>query len=280
MSMRRSRYGQRAAVVAIWAACSGCDAPLDGAAPVPASVQALPDAGAQRAASDAAVAVPPSNASSAADAASEVAPAPSRCVAPEGVSSRPATIGEAVALMNALPRPTTLACFIESLARPLDVYFSKSQLSAQPADGPDNPRTFIVNGALFLSSVPSGYAQNTLELGFRTGDERAIRGEIVFPLRAPVSASTMAEHIELGERFTICGLCHAREARTRDPFLGELAFESDLIAPNPDDELGIEAVRALATTCDPLVTPERCARLSALFDHGALRPSRVFDAAR
>jgi hypothetical protein len=182
--------------------------------------------------------------------------------------------------MNALPRPTTLACFIESLSRPLDVFFTKSQLSAQPADGDANPRTFIVNGPLFMASVASGYAKNTLELGLRTSPDRTIRGEIVFPLTGSVTPSTMAEHIEAGGGSTVCGFCHAREARTSDPFLGELAFESDVFPPDLDFELTIEAVRALAETCDPLATAERCERMSALFDHGALRRSRAFDEAR
>jgi hypothetical protein len=277
MTHRPTFSVQPTAVVLIWVACSACNAAAEGSAPIAAGVSALPDAGVGAAPHEAAVALPPSDTGGEADAASEATPAPARCAAPAGISGSPTTIGEAVALMNALPRPTTLACFIQSLTRPLDVYFTRSQLSAQPADGEASPRSFIVNGSLFMSSVPAGFAQNTLELGFRVSPERAIRGEIVFPLLAPVNPRTMADHIEFGERSTFCGFCHGREARASDPFLGELGFESDVIAPDPDDELTLDAVRSLAEACDPLGTDERCERLRALFDHGALVRSGAFD---
>ncbi|MET0414057.1 MAG: hypothetical protein ABW217_22295 [Polyangiaceae bacterium] len=280
MTIRRSAFEHAHAILALvlYGAGTACSAKLEGAAPATHSIDSRPDAGGATAlpTNDAAV-LPASSLDAGRDAAGETTPAEARCSAPVAVSSNPRTIAEAVALMNALPRPTTLTCFIESLSGPLDVYFSKSQLSAQPADGEASPRTFIVNGSLFMSSVPSGFARNTLELGFRTSAERAIRAEIAFPLLAPVTPRTMAEHIEFGERATFCGFCHGREARASDPFLGELGFESDVILPNPDDELSIDAVRALAETCDTFGDDERCGRLRALFGHGALQRSSAFD---
>ncbi len=279
MTIRRVELGQGALFLAIGVACSGCAASAERDTPALGNAASPDEVGS--AARDAGAAEPASNAGAEPDAGSEVVselPAAARCATPPGVSGRPKTIGEAVALMNALPRPTSVACFLESLTRPLDVYFTRSQLSAQPADGNDSPRTFVVNDALFISSVPSGFARNTIELGFRTSPERAIRAEIAFPLRSPVTVSSMAEHIAVGDRFTLCGFCHAREARVSDPFLGELAFESEVIPPDPDYELGVDAVRALAEACDPLATAERCVHLNALFGHGALQRSRAFDA--
>lgn len=280
MTIRRRAFehAHASAALVLWAACTGCSAKLEGAAPASQGSDSRPDAGAETALPpDDAAAPSASSLDAGRDAASEVAPVETRCRAPAAVSSNPRTIAEAVALMNALPRPTTLTCFIESLSGPLDVYFTRSQLSAQPADGEASPRTFIVNGSLSMSSVPAGFARNTLELGFRTSSDRAIRAEIPFPLTAAVSARSMAEHVAIGDRFTICGFCHAREVRADDPFLGELAFESDVILPNPDDELTIDTVRALAETCDTLGDEERCDRLRAVFDHGLLRRSGAFD---
>jgi hypothetical protein len=169
-----------------------------------------------------------------------------------------------------------MACFVESLSRPLQVYFTRSRISAQPAGGEDSPRTFIVNDRLFLAFVPAGPAENLLELGHRTEQDRAVRAEIVFPLRGPVRADDIADHIALTDRNTFCGNCHAREAQTDDPFLGERAFESGVIAPNPADEVTLSAMRETAESCDPGATPERCELLEALFEHGELRASNAF----
>lgn len=277
---RRTIIGRGAALVALAAASSGCSETREAGTPVPTTVASPPEsvAGGTSPAAEHTPAPATSDVDAGADPASEEPPAAPRCAAPPGISTIPETIGQAVSLMNSLPRPTSLDCFIESLARPLEVYFTRSQLSAQPADGDDSPRIFIVNGDLFMSIVPSGFASHTLELGLRTTPERAIRGEIAFPLLAPVTPLTMAEHIEFGERASFCGFCHGREARVTDTFLGELGLESDVIAPNPVDELSIEAVRELASACDPQATDERCSRLRALFDHGELTRSGGFDA--
>ena len=66
-----------------------------------------------------------------------------RCVAPEGVSTAPQTIAEVVTLLNALPKPLNLPCFVASLARPLSLHAVNSPFSAQPAQGRRSPRIFI-----------------------------------------------------------------------------------------------------------------------------------------
>src|SRR5262245_6264496 len=44
---------------------------------------------------------------------------PLGCSPANGVSGKPANISEALILINTLPKPVTLACFIEALDRPL-----------------------------------------------------------------------------------------------------------------------------------------------------------------
>jgi len=94
-------------------------------------------------------------------------PVPSRCLPPAGVSGSPRNVEQAVLLMNSLPRPTTLECFIESLDRPLELYLTSSNLSLQPADGARSPRTFIVQGALVLSVVGNREFSSLLEIGYQ-----------------------------------------------------------------------------------------------------------------
>lgn len=192
----------------------------------------------------------------------------------------PRDIAQLMALLNALPRPTSLACVLESLPRPLDVYFTSSRASAQPAGSELSPRTFIVSGDLFLSIVPDGTAQDLLELGYRTSPERAVRGEIVLPLRGELEPSVLAAQIEGTDRSTTCGTCHGRETRVHDVFLGDLAFESEVIAPSARREVPLDTMRAEAARCDPSLERERCANLSALFDHGEVRASRAWASTR
>lgn len=207
-------------------------------------------------------------------------PGSGRCRAPAHVSSAPRTLEQTIALLNALPRPTTLACFLESLARPLRVYFTKSQLSAQPAGGDTSPRTFIVNGRLVLSIVPDGPASDLLEVGYRTSDDRAIRAELPFPVTRRITAESLSDHIAISDRYTICAACHGRETRVSDPFLGELAFESNIIPPNPSYRVALETMQAEHAACDAEREPARCANLRALFEPGEVVDSSVWDGAR
>jgi hypothetical protein len=63
-----------------------------------------------------------------------------RCVAPEGVSNTPTTVLETIDLINALPQPVTLPCFIESLERPLRLYATRT--GRQPLSYGDAGRMF------------------------------------------------------------------------------------------------------------------------------------------
>ena len=203
------------------------------------------------------------------------APSARRCATPAGIERAPRTIAEAVGLLNALPKPTSLACFVESLPRPLDVYLTSSKFSAQPAVSEESPRIFIIEEPLFLAFVPEGVAEGLLEIGWRTSPDRAIRTEIVFPTRAAVTAELVNDHIALTDRNSFCGNCHFGEAPAYDAFLGDRALESDVNPPNPDYEVELDGLRERAQACDPEASP-RCELLDALFGHGEVRPSRAF----
>jgi len=207
------------------------------------------------------------------DTASEAAP----CSPPAGVSGSPHTFQAAVALLNALPKPTTLPCFLESLERPLQLYLTRSELSLQPADGADRPRTFIVLDELVLSVVTNPRFISRLELGYRTAPGRSVKGEIAFPLTRDVTAADITERIRVGENVSICGGCHGAETRPSDPFFSDGAFESAIAVPLSPYEVELQDLRAESAACDRAQDPERCAQLSALFDHGEVWRSPLWD---
>jgi hypothetical protein len=195
------------------------------------------------------------------------------CRPPNGVSGAPGTIEQLIDLLNALPRPTTVACFLESLDRPLNVYHTRSSFSAQPADGESNPRTFITIGRLSVSVVPGGRASHLLEFGYRSSEDRSIKGEVVFQLRRPVTQELLATRIEAGFGSTCGG--HTRESvPTVNHFPG--TFESNVITPSPFYEVELALLRAEADACDSSVEAERCSNLSGLLDHGPVRRSDLW----
>ena len=260
---------------------SGDETPViasDGAAPAGSGSAPAPAAEAAPAApAHDASATRPSAGDIPAPAAVETAPPePAPCAAPPGVSGSPRNFEAAVALMNALPKPTSLPCFLQSLERPLELYLTRSELSLQPADGADRPRTFIVLGELVLSVVTNEKFISRLELGYRTAPGRSVKGEVAFPLARAVTAADITERIRIGN-VSICGGCHGAETRPTDPFFPDGAFESAIAVPLSPYEVELQALRAEAASCDRTQDPERCAQLSAIFDHGEVRRSTLWD---
>lgn len=190
------------------------------------------------------------------------------CRPANGVIGRPSTISEAIILLNTLPKPVTLACFLEALDRPLTLYMTKSNDSLQPAPDEFSPRTFILNGDLEMSIVFGGTASNTLEFGYRPVLARSIKAEIAFPLTRDVSERSLFERVQVTERTTKCGACHVGEAHEDFPGFPLGVFASDIIEPFEMEEVSIDAMKAQAASCDPVADEYRCGLLSALFDQG------------
>lgn len=195
-------------------------------------------------------------------------PGRSRCTAPAGTSSSPQTIEEAVALLNALPKPTSVACFVESLARPLHIYASDSMFSAQPAFSTRSPRVFIKTGTLWSSIVMDGDASELIEFGHLIpGTMRSIKGEVHLPLEAPLAPTTPYERVLFGDAGTACGLCHTNEEPMAIPGVG-MAFASTAFKPRDDTHVRISNLRLEAATCNWQREPIRCELYSALFGGG------------
>lgn len=193
-----------------------------------------------------------------------------RCVAPEGFAGSPATTEEAVELLNALPKPTSVACFVETLERPLNVFVTASPFSAQPALSKVSPRVFIQLGQLWASIVVDGPSSYLLEFGYRPpeADMTSIKGELEFPLYDVVPPSAPYDRVRSGEG-TNCGLCHYGEARVSRLDFAE-AFASIAFRPRPESRVDVAFLAAQSQSCDWSLNPHRCEMLSALFGGGSV----------
>jgi hypothetical protein len=198
-----------------------------------------------------------------------------RCAPGAGASGSPRTIPEAIELINSLPKPTSLACFIQSLDRPLTLFMTESYQSLQPATGPESPRTFVLRDDLEMSIVFDGEASNTLEFGYLTSSSRSIKAEILFPIRTNVRESTLFDRIQASPQTTVCGSCHVAEVLRDFPGFPNGVFESDVYEPFDIFEVELESMKAEAAACDESAEPYRCELLSAVFDHGETVQGRV-----
>lgn len=195
--------------------------------------------------------------------------APRTCVPPAGVSGSPGTLGEALTLINSLPHPVSVACFVESLDRPLQANATKSVFSAQPAVGARSPRIFLLSGQLVASIVPDGAGRDLVEFSQLTSDTRSIKAEIAFPAVAPLEMSDAFSRLPFNN-VSVCAFCHAEETRvTVDGTPG--AYESRALRPRAEETVSLNSVKQEYWACDAAKEPERCAILTALFAHGAVQ---------
>jgi hypothetical protein len=185
------------------------------------------------------------------------------------VSSYPRGTQEALTLLNALPKPTSVPCFIESLARPLAIQATDSVFSAQPALSAASPRVFIKLGQSWISVVIDGDSSYLVEFGdvVENDPSRSIKGELQLPLQAAVAPSAPYDRVMFGDASTNCGFCHYDE-RHADNLPFEHAYASIAFRPRPDSLVGIESLRAQERACDWQKEPHRCDMLSAIFEGG------------
>jgi hypothetical protein len=189
------------------------------------------------------------------------------CGPPANSATRPSTIEESVALANALPKPLTLPCYLEALARPLPLHATLSTFSAQPARGPGSPRIFIYFEPLIMTVVPEGIGGHLLEFGEQRPEHRSLKGELQFPLMAPVAPGEVYEHTLFNPELTACAFCHASEQLdTTVP--GGHGFVSQSLRPRDNERVPLAVLRSEQGGCDAEAEPNRCAMLDALFGWG------------
>ncbi|MCA9710312.1 MAG: hypothetical protein KDK70_31020 [Myxococcales bacterium] len=198
-------------------------------------------------------------------------PTPRRCAPPPGVSGSPTSIAAAITLLGALPPPVTVACFVESLDRPLGVFASASPFSAQPSSDVASPRIFIRSGPLTMTVIAEGLGRGLLEFGEHADDGRTIKGEVELPPPAPLSPTTPFDRVRVGDA-TSCSTCHDDEAPAP---AGRPGLASEVLHPSPLFDVPLDRLRHAAERCDDAGSPERCELLHALFDHGEVRPATL-----
>lgn len=187
-----------------------------------------------------------------------------RCAPAAGTTGSPSSIAETVDLVNGLPKPASLACFLEALERPLRLVATRSFFSAQPAMGARSPRIFLFMDGIIQSVVPEGSARNLLEMGEATSPGSSIKAELEFPIAENITLATAFERLPLDD-ITTCAVCHNGHV----PVLGiDGAFESEVLRPADQELVPLAELEAEARNCDGEVEPERCAMLGALFQHG------------
>jgi hypothetical protein len=174
-----------------------------------------------------------------------------------------------MALINALPKPLTLSCFLESLARPLATYATFSVISAQPAVGARSPRIFLSIGANTMSIAPDGVGQALLEFGEARPNYRSLKAELEFPLLMPVLPSTPYDRVMFNDQITSCALCHADEVQDSS-ISGVRAFVSEAFRPTPGERVSLSSLQRELDSCDHTREPSRCSLLDGLLGWGPL----------
>jgi hypothetical protein len=205
------------------------------------------------------------------EAAADLAGATPRCLPAGGMPVAPRSIPELVRLVNELPQPVTLACFLESLARPLHVQAAHSLISLQPSRL-RSPRMFLFSGPLIMTIVPEGKGSNLVEMGQLVGPDRSLKAEVAFPVTRPLTAEDPYARVREGPG-TTCRFCHRDEIRADDIGYAE-AFVTGALRPADRDRVPLGEVLRERQLCagGPEPADERCAMLRALFDHGEVVP--------
>jgi len=196
---------------------------------------------------------------------------PRRCRAPAGVSDAPHSIAQVVELLNALPMPVTLPCFLESLARPLSLHAANSEFSAQPAVGARSPRIFLFFDPLILSIAPAGPGAVLVEFGEQRSATTSLKAELQFPIEQRLDAEAPYRRLEFVTSTTACGVCHQGEKPAADVGL-PLAVISPALRPLPNQYVPISRLLAELESCEPAEDPARCELLDALL---RLRPAPI-----
>lgn len=179
------------------------------------------------------------------------------------------SIAQVVERMNRLPHPVSGPCFVASLPRPLFVVATAETNSAQPPQGPRDPRIFLMLPGVVAAVVPSGTSARLLELGEWVTATTTLKGELALPATGALEASEPFERLEEKKAgdVTACGLCHANE--TPHP-----TVPHGYVSPafRPKTELTLEALTAEHEACIARDDPSaRCFMFHALFDFGPVQ---------
>lgn len=192
------------------------------------------------------------------------------CLPPEGFDGMPSTVEELVDLINALPRPVTVPCLLETFDRPLELNATSNTFSAQPAFGPNNPRIFIFREELIVAVVTKGEARPLVELGEMRSPTRSVKSEIEFPVTEELSHAAPYDRLTEEQPDldgTKCGFCHIGESLDTEIDITD-AYVSSIVRPPPSTVVDLDYLMWSYEGCDPDTEPDRCAMFDSIFAHG------------
>lgn len=170
-------------------------------------------------------------------------------------------------MINQLPKPLSVACFLSHFKKPLQIFAVDNQFSAQPSQGRESPRIFIFSGNLVVSVVPAGPSREFVEFSQLTSPSLSVKGELPFPITETLPPS--APYARIAEEFggTSCRICHQLEARATNITTGE-AYNSFILRPDPFKRVDQDTLQWFSQRCDSKADAERCRILNAIFLSG------------
>lgn len=177
----------------------------------------------------------------------------------------PTTINQTVQLINALPKPLTLPCFVQNLRRPLQVVSMQSTFSAQPSAKAHTPRVFIISENFILSVVPTGVGKDLLEMSEVLNSSSSVKGEVSFPVISQLPASSPFDHIISGGG-TSCRFCHIGETPVTG-YAGS-AFSSNILRPNSFTTIPASTLKTVSNGCNYILDQYRCDLMKSIFITG------------
>ena len=175
----------------------------------------------------------------------------------------PDTYDGLVQLINALPKPLSVECLLNNYDAPLKINATNSTFSAQPSEGPGNPRIFIIRNNFILSVVPTNKTQTVIEFAYVNGSNSSIKGELSFPINSNISNEE--PFLEILSTFngttgTDCRFCHGGEFST-----GGSSFSSSIIAPDPFKNVTATSMKQQLAACNFLLEPQRCRVIQSIY---------------
>ncbi len=194
------------------------------------------------------------------------------CAAPAGTNTNPQTIQDAVDLINALPKPLSIACFVSVLQRPLHLNATSSRTSVQPAVSEAVPRVFLFFGSsLIITFVPSGEGSKAVEFSYMTSSTMSVKAEIAFPVTAAVAADAgYTSILKATKNGTSCSACHGLEQAAPAPF-GAGVYTSRALRPVASKDVTLFEFKYVGDQC-VTNTSEACRIIRAIFEHGDVLP--------
>ena len=188
------------------------------------------------------------------------------CATADSSLRSPSTFDGIVSLINSLPKPLTVSCFVFNYDPPFKTYATNNAFSAQPAAGESNPRIFFFKKEMMLSIVPVGRGSEVIEFGLAVGDGMSVKGEIKFPIEESITTEDILASIvdpDSTSQGTHCRFCHRSESIHADG-----GYVSEILEPNDILQVSSQSLLEEAKNCSIEEEKERCILLKTIYEFG------------